>query len=44
VVVLMSRRFYYAMEGSIKMVAYLEEATRAIDALSTNLIQKPCAK
>ncbi|HHT9149701.1 MAG TPA: hypothetical protein ACFYEJ_12000 [Candidatus Wujingus californicus] len=44
VVVLMSRRFHFAMEGSIKMVAHLEEATRAIDALSTNLIQKSCAK
>lgn len=44
VVVLMSRRFHSAMEGSIKMVAHLEEATRAIDALSTNLIQKSCAK
>jgi len=44
VVVLMSKRFHSAMEGSIKMVAHLEEATRAIDALSTNLIQKSCAK
>ena len=44
VVVLMSRRFHSAIEGSIKMVAHLEEATRAIDALSTNLIQKSCAK
>lgn len=44
VVVLMSKRFHAAIEGSIKMVAHLEEATRAIDALSTTLIQKSCAK
>ena len=44
VVVLMSRRFHSAIEGSIKMVTHLEEATRAINALSTTLIQKSCAK
>ena len=40
VVVLMGKRFHSAIEGSTKMMAHLEDAARAIDALSTTLIQK----
>ncbi|TVM03547.1 MAG: hypothetical protein CV087_04845 [Candidatus Brocadia sp. WS118] len=40
VVGLMIERFISAMDGSIKLVAQLEEAARPIDSLSTTLIQK----
>lgn len=35
-----SKHFISAIEGSIKLMTQLEEATRAIDSLSTTLIQK----
>ena len=37
---LMSKRFISALDGSIKLMAQLEEASRSIDSLSTTLIQK----
>ena len=40
VVGLMSKRFILALDGSIKLMAQLDEASRAIDSLSTTLIQK----
>jgi CRP-like cAMP-binding protein len=35
-----SKRFISAIDGSIKLMAQLEEASRTIDSLSTTLIQK----
>ena len=40
VVGLMSKRFVSAIDGSIKLMAQLEEASRTIDSLSTTLIRK----
>jgi hypothetical protein len=34
-----SKRFISAIDGSIKLMAQLEEASRTIDSLSTTLIQ-----
>jgi len=39
VVGLMSKRFVSAIDGSTKLMAQLEEASRAIDSLSTTLIR-----
>ncbi|QQR66700.1 MAG: hypothetical protein IPI25_14580 [Candidatus Brocadia sp.] len=39
VVGLMIERFVSAMDGSIKLVTQLEEASKPIDSLSTTLIQ-----
>ncbi len=39
VVGLMSKRFVSAIDGSIKLIAQLEEASRTIDSLSTTLIR-----